>query len=154
MDAASSRTSANALSFIDLGIVFDITNGNNIITPKVVPDLFPKAWVEKIQDTVTLVDLPETAAGKKQVMDELYDGLTLVGARFDVCQALGRRASNSIKEHCWPQVRLVWQPSPLDVDSNLPRPFDAGIHEVFFVPPELALSANEAQKVSNELYKR
>jgi len=113
-------------------------------------DLFPATWYQQV-----LNSFRTTVVGDAIERENRWTDWQLVGLRVAPCMPLGLKPSDNVSEHCWPEVRLVWQPI---VRAAAPQNFfadDRAIHATYDVFPSDALSGDELQRVislRNRLY--
>jgi hypothetical protein len=105
-------------------------------------ELFSTAWYQQV-----LTSFRSTPVGTAIERENLYSDWQLSAIRIAPCMPLGLTPKDRVQEHCWPEVRLVWQPFVfLGPQRNLFAD-DRAIHAIYDVFPSDALSPDELQRV-------
>ncbi|WP_141730742.1 hypothetical protein [Oligoflexus tunisiensis] len=103
--------------------------------------LFPQSWYQAV-----LNGFRQTPVGDALERENVYDHWQLTGIRVAPCMPIGLVPTDNVREHCWPEVRLVWQPIVRTTTGGLFAD-DRAIHATYDVFPTDALSQEELSRV-------
>ncbi|HET9238287.1 MAG TPA: hypothetical protein VFO10_13585 [Oligoflexus sp.] len=127
----------------DLSVMLDRNPGTAIRFQNVgAHELFSVAWYQQV-----LTSFRSTPVGTAIERENRYSDWQLTGVRIAPCMPLGLTPRDRVQEHCWPEVRLVWQPMVrLGAQGSLFAD-DRAIHAIYDVFPTDALTQDELQRV-------
>lgn len=105
-------------------------------------ELFSTNWYQQV-----LNSFRSTPVGTAIERENLYSDWQLTAIRIAPCMPLGLTPGDRVQEHCWPEVRLVWQPFVLLGPQRNLFADDRAIHAIYDVFPTDALSQDELGRV-------
>lgn len=105
-------------------------------------ELFPTTWYQQV-----LNSYQATPVGTAIQRENFYSDWQLTGIRIAPCMPLGLTPNDRVQDHCWPEVRLVWQPFVLLGQQRSLFADDRAIHATYDVFPSDALTQDELQRV-------
>ncbi len=105
-------------------------------------DLFSGVWYQQV-----LNSFRATPVGTAVERENFYSDWQLTGIRIAPCMPLGLTPNDRVQDHCWPEVRLVWQPFVLLGPQRNLFADDRAIHGIYDVFPSDALNQDELQRV-------
>ncbi|MFW7381768.1 MAG: hypothetical protein ACOH5I_23370 [Oligoflexus sp.] len=113
-------------------------------------ELFSPTWYQQLLNSYR-----STPVGRAIEQENRYHDWQLVAMRVAPCEPLGITPKDQIAEHCWPEVRLIWQPFVLIGSQRSLFADDRAIHAIYDVFPDGALTGTEMERVitlRNRLY--
>jgi hypothetical protein len=131
-----------ALAEKDLAIVLDRDPNQAIRFQNAgAGNLFPQSWYQAV-----LNGFRQTPVGDALERENVYSHWQLTAIRVAPCMPLGLAPTDNVWEHCWPEVRLVWQPIVRTTAGGLFAD-DRAIHATYDVFPTDALTQDELNRV-------
>lgn len=134
---------AQSIAEKDLSVMLDRNPGTAIRFQNVgTQELFSPAWYQQV-----LTSFRSTPVGTAIERENRFSDWQLTGLRIAPCMPLGLTPRDRVQDHCWPEVRLVWQPIVrLGAQGSLFAD-DRAIHAIYDVFPTDALTQDEQQRV-------
>ncbi|MDQ3235499.1 MAG: hypothetical protein M3Q07_27125 [Pseudobdellovibrionaceae bacterium] len=105
-------------------------------------ELFSPLWYQQIVN-----GFRATPVGDGVERENRFTDWQLVGVRVAPCMPLGTTPADRITEHCWPEVRLVWQPIVNFAPPTGLFADDRAIHAIYDVFTGDALNQFEMSRV-------
>jgi hypothetical protein len=127
----------------DLAVLLDRNPGTAIrFQNSGTRELFSFNWYQQV-----LTSFRSTPVGNALERENLYSDWQLTGIRIAPCMPLGVTPRDRVQDHCWPEVRLVWQPFVNVGPVREVFADDRAIHAIYDVFPSDALNQGELQRV-------